>query len=65
MAKASRFALIIPEWLKQEDEETVKCPLCDKGMINKFQVKKEGKNKGRWFVKCSDETCHYFEWVNE
>lgn len=55
------------EWLKQEQDEEkdslVKCPFCDKATTNKFQVKKEGKNKGRWFVKCSDETCKYFEWV--
>lgn len=57
------------EWLDKDDDDDkdpeVRCPLCDKATTNKFQVRKEGPNKGRWFVKCSDETCGYFEWVEE
>jgi hypothetical protein len=49
----------------QEDDTTPRCPGCDGKTIREFTVKKEGPNKGRKFLKCSDQECNYFQWLDE
>lgn len=41
------------------------CPGCDKHTLREFTVKKDGPNKGRVFLKCSDTDCNYFQWTDE
>lgn len=60
------------EWQdKDSDDETVKkdelpsCPGCEANTLRKYTVKKEGPNKGREFLKCADDSCNYFQWIDE
>ena len=43
-----------------------KCSWCDASCVVR-RVKKENRNKGRWFITCSNgnsnERCHHFEWI--
>ena len=40
------------------------CPTCKKTLtVKPFIVKKEGPNKGRRFLKCSE--CSYFQWIQD
>lgn len=57
------------EWQTQRDNDDApdmpSCPGCEGNTLRKFTVKKEGPNKGREFLKCSDEACGYFQWTDE
>jgi hypothetical protein len=61
---------VVPNWQSEGDEkkpfvapvEEKPCPEC-KSILRKLQVKKEGKNKGRWFWGCSNKNCKFFEWA--
>lgn len=39
------------------------CPEC-RHTLSEFTVKKEGPNKGRRFLTCSDRDCKHFEWID-
>ena len=41
------------------------CPGCGVG-TRPFKVRKEGPNKGRWFLRCPNAACHrpLFEWLD-
>lgn len=61
----------VPEWQQEKKStgqtsfknfETKTCPKCGSKMY-KHQVKKEGKNKGRWFWSCSNKSCNEFQWA--
>merc|ERR1712173_524734 len=47
----------------ERDGGGVKCG-CGKP-AKRFQVKKDGKNKGKWFYSCDGKICSFFEWENE
>lgn len=70
--KANRWTTRVPGWQDRMNEiirflaqMAVKigtCPKCEKhGLIRLNKVKKEGPNKGRWFLACREANC-YFEW---
>ncbi len=43
-------------------ENATPCPACGKER-KAFRVKKNGPNKGRLFLRCSDHDCNSFEWA--
>ncbi|GJD89415.1 DNA topoisomerase 3 [Methylobacterium hispanicum] len=63
-----------PEGFKERaplEGEGVPCPACGKGTLKGGLVRKEGPNKGRPFLMCSEvdrekpEGCQHFEWKDE
>jgi len=72
-AKISRWTTRLPGWkermldiihqLAKMAVKVTQCPKCDKALLRVFKVKKEGPNKGRFFLTC--KTCNdYFEWLD-
>ena len=58
------------EWMTQRDNDDdqgglPECPGCEHKTLREFTVKKEGPNKGKKFLKCSDPECAYFQWIEE
>ena len=47
------------------DDALPECPGCEGKTLREFTVKKEGPNKGKKFLKCGDESCGYFQWMDE
>lgn len=73
--KANRWTTRLPGWQERMTEiirflaqMAIKigvCPRCaDHGLIRLNKVKKDGPNKGRWFIACKESNCH-FEWQNK
>lgn len=71
--KANRWTTRLPGWqdrmmtiIRFMAEMAVKiqsCPKCDKALLSLFKVKKEGPNKGKWFLSC--KPCGFFEWLKK
>lgn len=72
--KANRWTTRLPGWQERMNDiikflakmavKIGNCPKCaDHGLVRLNKVKKEGRNKGRWFLACSQEKC-YFEWMD-
>lgn len=55
------------EWMTQRDNDDDNalppCPGCNVNSLREFTVKKEGPNQGKKFLKCQDQECGYFQWV--
>lgn len=73
--KVNRWTTRLPGWqdrlndiirfLAQMAVKIGPCPRCaEHGLVRLNKVKKEGANKGRWFIACSQEKCH-FEWQTQ
>jgi hypothetical protein len=73
--KANRWTTRLPGWQDRMNDlirflagMAVKigtCPRCEAhGLVRLNKVKKEGPNKGRWFVSCKEDKC-FFEWQTQ
>jgi len=73
--KANRWTTRLPGWQERMNEiirflakmaiKIGPCPRCgEHGLVRLNKVKKEGPNKGRWFLACREDKC-YFEWQTE
>lgn len=49
---------------KDDDAPGVQpCPGCGEETLREFTVRKDGPNKGKKFLKCQDDACAYFQWI--
>lgn len=72
--KVHRWTTRLPGWQERMNdiirflaEMAVKicpCPRCNEDLLRLNKVKKEGPNKGRWFLACRNNNC-YFEWLSQ
>jgi hypothetical protein len=77
-SKISRWTTRMPGWGERTKEvirqlwamgqKIIPCPSCKTttgdNRLRCFKVKKEGPNKGKLFLKCPNEHCKHFEWVD-
>lgn len=73
--KANRWTTRLPGWGDRMNEiirflaamavKITICPRCaEHGLVRLNKVKKDGPNKGRWFMACSQDKC-FFEWQTQ
>jgi hypothetical protein len=70
-SKVCRWTTRLPGWEDRAAKIVVRlldlaclthdCPGCDT-LLHIYKVKKQGPNRGRWFLKCPE--CGHFEWLD-